>query len=352
MAKKTVPNQKIIKINNNVEYPKEGETAALNERYGKVNKQCTFVAFKTLTPSAFGIYMYMVLQRNGHDFGLSQADIEKEMGIKRTAYISAVKELVENNYLIEMSKNHFMFVADNDEGKVRVIRQQIEERRVKRESWNVTLQSEQSVEKRLVQEEESVGMCTRNITYMNTTNIDITEDDVLFSDEFALKKYLVSVGVCDENFDCDIEFDTRIKDILTIHPEDFVGIYQLCSKNTKFNEIYASHPKIKHNVVYAINCICRQIREYYKTHFRVEEQQEAEEKEKRSRAYRYAQNNEYYMENGDFDIERAYKELYESEQVVHTQEEEQDADALRRTEEEEQYSMFIGLQWDDSDEAV
>lgn len=343
---RNVGNQKIVKININVSFPKNGSEATEYEIYGKVNKQCAFKAMKELTPSAYSIYMYMALQADGWEFALSPVAIDNAIGVKRTAYISAIKELIEKNYLIHSGKNRYCFVVDNEEGKVSEIRSEVQERNVA--DHNMTQGNEECGTKRQIKAEESVGMCDRKITLYTTYN-NTTED------KSCLKKYLIDVGVCDELFNCEIDFKISIKDIVAVHKEDFIGIYNMCCKNTKFANIYPVFPKVSHRVVFAINQICREIKEYYRTHYRIAEKMEVEQKERRKKAYRHAQFNEYYTKNGDVDVERAYLELFETESISRqdetTQKNEQD-DELRRVEEYEKYSMFIGLKWDDSDEAM
>lgn len=125
---KTVTNQKRVKININVSFPEEGKNAKSEEIYGKINKESAFKAVKTLTPSAFAIYMYMALQENSWEFGLSPAAIADKIGVKRTAYHSAVKELIDNNYLIELKGNLYAFIVDNGEEKVSKIKEVVSKR--------------------------------------------------------------------------------------------------------------------------------------------------------------------------------------------------------------------------------
>lgn len=349
---KTVTNQKLIKVNINVKFPKEKTKAEKNEIYGKVNKKCTSKAMLELTPSAFKIYMYIALQENGWSFGLSPANIEKNTGVGRTAYHEAIKLLIAKNYLIEMNNTCYMFVVDNDMQKVTEIRNQIEKRK---EILEIQKEAHENSLSTIIQQtdtEASDGKRDRKITYINKTNINITEEDVLFADTVSLKKYLVSIDICDEAFEPVIGFDTRIADIITVHPEDFAGIYEMCKKNIKFKEIYLKYPQIKGNIVYAINCISRQIDEFYRTHLRVEEQIEIEKKEMRSKAYRHAQINEYYNDKGDYDVERAYAELFEENSMDVKKLEGVECTEKRIAEEENKYSMFEGLTWDDTDEAV
>lgn len=67
-------------------------------------------AYKVLTPSAFAIYLYLASNTNGFCLELSQKAIENSLGIKKTAYFEAVKQLEGKGYIQPISGNMFCFL--------------------------------------------------------------------------------------------------------------------------------------------------------------------------------------------------------------------------------------------------
>ena len=67
-------------------------------------------AYKVLTPSAFAIYLYLASNADGFCLELSQKAIENSLGIKKTAYFEAVKQLEGKGYIQPISGNMFYFL--------------------------------------------------------------------------------------------------------------------------------------------------------------------------------------------------------------------------------------------------
>lgn len=58
-------------------------------------------AYKKLKPTTFAIYLYLCGNKDGYHFELSPAAIENALGIKKTAYYSAIQQLEEENYIVD-----------------------------------------------------------------------------------------------------------------------------------------------------------------------------------------------------------------------------------------------------------
>ena len=66
-------------------------------------------AYKVLTPSAFAIYLYLASNADGFCLELSQKAIENSLGIKKTAYFDAIKQLEKESYILPIGNNEFIF---------------------------------------------------------------------------------------------------------------------------------------------------------------------------------------------------------------------------------------------------
>lgn len=102
---KTVPNQRIIKINKS---PTDKQ-----HLYTTNNLQALFDAMYNLTSHCgFKLYMYLAKNQNNYDLALSSTDFCKSACCSMSAYNTAFKELVEKGYLIQKAgtKNIFTFV--------------------------------------------------------------------------------------------------------------------------------------------------------------------------------------------------------------------------------------------------
>ena len=58
-------------------------------------------AYKKLKPTTFAIYLYLCGNKDGYRFDLSPAAIDNALGIKKTAYYSAIQQLEEENYIVD-----------------------------------------------------------------------------------------------------------------------------------------------------------------------------------------------------------------------------------------------------------
>lgn len=126
-------------------------------------------AYKVLTPSAFAIYLYLASNADGFCLELSQKAIENSLGIKKTAYFEAVKQLEGKGYIQPISGNMFYFLLSANSAKTEI-------------SGKAELASEQPVRKNeqsipetrienSVKTDESVRFYDREIDNIND-NID------------------------------------------------------------------------------------------------------------------------------------------------------------------------------------
>lgn len=66
-------------------------------------------ACRVLTPAAFKIYLYLTSNKDGFHLWLSREDVYEKVGIAKTAYYSALKELERFGYLIERTPSIYEF---------------------------------------------------------------------------------------------------------------------------------------------------------------------------------------------------------------------------------------------------
>ena len=95
----TYPNQKIVVIG------KE----KVSKNFLQVNNDNWEAASRNLKDSAFRLYMYLSKNADGFKLALSQKAVEEAIGVKKTAYHSAIKELKEQGYITEGSGNTLYF---------------------------------------------------------------------------------------------------------------------------------------------------------------------------------------------------------------------------------------------------
>lgn len=100
MAKK-IPNQKIITINK-VQCDEQ-------HLYTKINLDALNQAAIKLKAGAFKLWIYMAKNQNGYAFGLSNIDVKNSFGMGKDQYDTAVKELIENNYLVSVEGQNYIF---------------------------------------------------------------------------------------------------------------------------------------------------------------------------------------------------------------------------------------------------
>lgn len=66
-------------------------------------------ASKVLSPTAFKIYLYLASNADGYKLALSPKAIDLALNIKKTAYYSAISQLIETGYLEESHGNTLIF---------------------------------------------------------------------------------------------------------------------------------------------------------------------------------------------------------------------------------------------------
>lgn len=95
----TYPNQKIVVI----------QKEKVFKDFLQVSNDNWKEASRNLKDSSFRMYMYLSANANFFNLALSQKTVEEEIGVKKTAYHSAIKELLEKGYLVEKQGNIFYF---------------------------------------------------------------------------------------------------------------------------------------------------------------------------------------------------------------------------------------------------
>ena len=95
----SVPNQKIIRI----------EKDKYQSRFLQIGDEQWKKAFQSMRPTVFGLYLYLASNKDGYLLELSAAAVEREIGIKKTAYHTALKNLEEKGYLKKEQGNTYAF---------------------------------------------------------------------------------------------------------------------------------------------------------------------------------------------------------------------------------------------------
>ena len=95
----SVPNQKVIRI----------EKDKYQSRFLQIGDEQWKKAFQSMRPTAFGLYLYLASNKDGYLLELSAAAVEREIGIKKTAYHTALKDLEEKGYLKKEQGNTYTF---------------------------------------------------------------------------------------------------------------------------------------------------------------------------------------------------------------------------------------------------
>lgn len=85
----TYPNQKIIRI----------RKQKYKDNFLQIGIDEWTEASQKLTPAAFKIYLYLSGNANGFNLALSKQAVENNLGIKKTAYYDAMKELEYLGYI-------------------------------------------------------------------------------------------------------------------------------------------------------------------------------------------------------------------------------------------------------------
>lgn len=126
-------------------------------------------AYKELTPSAFAIYLYLASNADGFCLELSQKAIENSLGIKKTAYFEAVKQLESKGYIQPISGNMFYFLLSANSVKTEI------SGKTELASEQLVRKNEQSITETQIENsgktDESVRFYDREIDNINN-NID------------------------------------------------------------------------------------------------------------------------------------------------------------------------------------
>ena len=64
------------------------------------NCKNTNEAYKTLTSSGFGLYIWFLQNQSGYQFDLYSVQVQKDLGISSRTYDRAIADLKNNGYLI------------------------------------------------------------------------------------------------------------------------------------------------------------------------------------------------------------------------------------------------------------
>lgn len=97
----SAPNQKIVIINRR----------KVDRNFLQIGILDWQLAYKALKPAAFGIYLYLASNADGYKLELSQAAIENALGIKKTTYYEALKQLESAGYLELLKNNTYNFYS-------------------------------------------------------------------------------------------------------------------------------------------------------------------------------------------------------------------------------------------------
>ena len=91
-----VPNQKLIVVNK-AESNKKNLYCVLNLQ--ALDRACNILQSK----AGIKLYLYLAKNQDKYTFALSSSAFTEWAGVSRTAYNTAVEELIENNYLVLMA---------------------------------------------------------------------------------------------------------------------------------------------------------------------------------------------------------------------------------------------------------
>lgn len=98
---KTVPNQQFIDIHKDKLSP---------GHFTSINIETWQSAYKELTPSGFGLYMYLASIQDGFkNWALSKVLVQQALGFSETTYKRAKSDLFSHGYLVDRGGNHLDF---------------------------------------------------------------------------------------------------------------------------------------------------------------------------------------------------------------------------------------------------
>ena len=95
----TYPNQKVVHINK-PQYIKNFLQVGIDEWQA---------AAKNLSAATFKVYLYLASNANGFDLALSPQAIEEQIGVSKSSYHRAIKELTDNGYITNFQGNIYNF---------------------------------------------------------------------------------------------------------------------------------------------------------------------------------------------------------------------------------------------------
>ena len=99
---KTVPNQKVVKINK--------ELCNKQNLYATINIRAMEEAAQRLqSAAAFQLWIYFAKNQDSYTFALSSKDVENRFGMKIKQYNNAISKLIEKGYLQQQSGNIYNF---------------------------------------------------------------------------------------------------------------------------------------------------------------------------------------------------------------------------------------------------
>ena len=98
---KTVPNQKIVKVNK--------EVCDKQHLYTAINLEAMETAAQDLDAGAFKLWVYFAKNQNSYSFALSSKEVLESFGMKIKQYNNAVAELIEKGYLVNTKGNNYEF---------------------------------------------------------------------------------------------------------------------------------------------------------------------------------------------------------------------------------------------------
>lgn len=95
---KTVPNQKVVKVNK--------EVCNKANLYATINLEAMEQAAQKLEAGAFKLWVYFAKNQNNYEFALSSREVENCFGMKIKQYNNAVDKLIEQGYLVRQEESN------------------------------------------------------------------------------------------------------------------------------------------------------------------------------------------------------------------------------------------------------
>lgn len=108
----TVANQKTI-TTNSAPHNKDNIYACLNI-------EAMAAAMETLKPNTFKVWCYLAKNQNNYTFALSKVDCCKFCNISKPTYLACIQELIDENYLVNTSGNHYNFYEKKQEENITI----------------------------------------------------------------------------------------------------------------------------------------------------------------------------------------------------------------------------------------